>query len=101
MIALAVANKKKLVALGRPGRAVGTHLRALEDSVNLFCWMQLPDAKDEFAITLADFAGATDIQGSKLDKPVDKAWYKAFRTVQQDFFKFIKEGYPGILRWTG
>lgn len=31
-------KNKELFALGKPGKAVGTHLRCLEDAVKIFCW---------------------------------------------------------------
>ena len=37
----------------------------------------------------------------KLDSKEDKAWYKAFRAVHQDFYEFIKSQYPKVLKWAG
>lgn len=77
MVAMPQEKKKALFALGKPGRAVGTHLRVLEDSVNIFCWFQCGLDKKEFTNTFTDFFGAIDIQGQKVCdmKPVDKKWY--------------------------
>jgi hypothetical protein len=38
LVNMAKDNKATLFKLGKPGRAVGTHLRCIEDSVNIFVW---------------------------------------------------------------
>lgn len=43
MVQIAKDNKQLMVKLGKPGRAVGTHLRCLEDSVNIFVWFMCSD----------------------------------------------------------
>ena len=103
MVKIATDKKKDMFALGKPGRAVATHLRVLEDSVNIFCWFMCSEDKKEFDITFTDFFGAIDIQGQKVMdmKPEDKAWYKAFRLVHKDFYDFIKGSFPSIMKWTG
>jgi len=48
---------------------------------------------DEFKDSFSDFFGAIDFQGEKLTsdgKPENKKWFRAFRTVHQDFYEFIK-----------
>lgn len=96
-------KKKALFDLGRPGRAVGTHLRVLEDSVNIFLWMQCPQDKTEFKNAFDDFFGAIDMQGMKLAdmEAIDKKWYQAFRLVHKDFHQFITANFPKIMQWTG
>lgn len=103
MVTIVQDKKKALFALGKPGRAVGTHLRCLEDSVNLYVWFTCSEKADEFKDTLADFFGNIDIQGQKLCDmtPIDKKWYQAFRLVHKDFFEFVKAGFPTIMRWSG
>jgi len=54
-------KKKALFALGKPGRAVGTHLRCLEDTVSIFSWFMLPEKADDFKDMLGDFFGNIDI----------------------------------------
>jgi hypothetical protein len=104
MVQIAKDSKAKLVALGKPGRAVGTQLRCLEDSVNIFVWFMCSEKPDEFKETFGDFFGAVDFQGEKLTSDgnaENKKWFRAFRTVHQDFYEFIKSQHPKILRWTG
>ena len=103
MVSIVQEKKKALFALGKPGRAVGTHLRCLEDSVNLYVWFTCSEKADEFKDTLADFFGNIDIQGQKLCDmtPADKKWYQAFRLVHKDFFEFVKAGFPAIMKWSG
>jgi len=103
MVAIATLKKKMIFDLGRPGRAVGTHLRVLEDSVNIFCWFQCSENPNEFKDTFGDFFGAIDFNGQKLCdmQPVDKAWYQAFRQVHKDMFDFISAAFPAIMKWNG
>jgi hypothetical protein len=63
MANMAVEKKKAFFALGKPGRAVGMHLRVLEDCVNLFCWFMCSEKPDEFKESLGDFFGAIDFNG--------------------------------------
>jgi hypothetical protein len=37
-----------------------THMRVVEDSVNIFVWFMLPDVKQEFLDQLADFYSNID-----------------------------------------
>ena len=60
MAALSQAKKKVFFDLGKPGRAVGTHLRVLEDSVGMYCWFQCPDNSKEFNTVFGDLFGAVD-----------------------------------------
>jgi len=78
MINIASEKKKAMVALGKPGRAVSTHLRCLEDSVNIFAWFMCSEKADEFKETFGDFFGAIDFNGQKLVdmQPIDKKWFK-------------------------
>jgi len=104
MVQIAKDNKQKLVKLGKPGRAVGVHLRCIEDSVNIFVWFMCSEKPDEFKATFADFFGAVDFQGEKLTsdgKAENKKWFRAFRSVHQDFYEFIKSQHPKIIKWTG
>ena len=43
MTAIAKETKKEFFDLGKKDRKMGMHLRTLEDSVNVCCWMQLSD----------------------------------------------------------
>ena len=45
MSELPLENKKKIVALQKTARPFMTHLRVVEDSVNIFVWFMLPDVK--------------------------------------------------------
>jgi len=93
-----------LVKLGKLGRAVGTHLRCLEDSVNIFVWFMCSEKPDEFKEVFSDFFSAIDFQGQKLTSDgneANKKWYRAFRLVQKDFYDFIKGEHPVILNWNG
>lgn len=80
-----------------------SHLRCLEDSVNLFAWFMCSDGKEEFMAQLGDFFGAIDFSGQKVVDidAASKKWYQAFRKVHQDFFEFIKAQHPAILKWNG
>mmetsp|Transcript_2654 Transcript_2654/g.4451 ORF Transcript_2654/g.4451 Transcript_2654/m.4451 type:complete len:109 (+) Transcript_2654:357-683(+) len=78
------SNKTKMTQLERPGRKVMTHLRCLEDGVNIFAWFMCSENQAEFQETFSDFFGAIDFNGSKLGSeqpPVNKQWYQAFRKV--------------------
>lgn len=104
LVQIAKDNKQKLVKLGKPGRAVGIHLRCLEDSVNIFVWFMCSEKPEEFKETFSDFFSAVDFQGEKLTsdgKDENKKWFRAFRTVHKDFFEFIKSQHPKIMKWTG
>ena len=73
-----------MVKLGKPGRAVGTHLRCLEDSVNIFVWFMCSEDPAEFKEVFSDFYTAIDFQGGKLTtdgNAMNKKWYRAFREV--------------------
>jgi hypothetical protein len=97
-------NKAALFKLGKPGRAVGTHLRCIEDTVNIFVWPMCSENQKEFLEAFSDFYGAIDFQGEKLTsdgKAENKKWFRAFRTVHQDFYEFIKSQHPKIMKWTG
>ena len=60
MVQIAKDSKQSLVKLGKPGRAVGTHLRCLEDSVNIFVWFMCSDQPAEFKEVFGDFFTAID-----------------------------------------
>lgn len=85
MVQICKDNKQLIVKLGRPGRAVGTHLRCLEDSVNIFVWFMCSEDPKEFKEVFSDFYSAVDFQGEKLTSngvELDKKWFRAFRSVQ-------------------
>jgi len=63
MAVSATEKKKQIMALGRLGRAVGTHLRTLEDTMNIFAWFMLPEKADDFKEMLGDFFGNIDFNG--------------------------------------
>ena len=77
MSAIVQEKKKGLFDLGKPGRAVGAHLRCLEDSVGMYCWYQCPETAADFNLTFGDLFGAVDFQGEKLCEmqPIDKKWF--------------------------
>jgi len=95
--------KKDMIALEKKNRQYMNHIRCVEDSLNLFAWFQIPnDDKEVYLAQLADFYGAVDFMGSKLqNEDIDKKWYRAFREVQKDFYEFVKANYPTVLEWTG
>lgn len=99
MVAIAGNKKKEMIALEKKNRKYMNHIRVVEDSVNLFAWFQIPNEnKDEYLAQLADFYGAIDFQGSKMQsEEIDKKWFRAFRDVQKDFYDFIKANYPNVL----
>ena len=67
MIEKAQDSKKAWVKMGIKGRAAGTHLRVLEDSINIFAWYQCPsNDADQFKEIFGDFFGNIDFNGSKL-----------------------------------
>jgi hypothetical protein len=104
LVQIAKDNKQNLFKLGKKDRAVGTHLRCIEDSVNIFVWFMCSEKADEFKDTFSDFFGAVDFQGEKLTsdgKAENKKWFRAFRTVHQNFFEFVKSQHPKIMKWTG
>lgn len=103
MTDIAREKKNKMIALEKKNRPFMNHMRCMEDSVNLFAWFMIPNEdKDAFMAQLADFYGAIDFVGTKLQgNDMDKKWYRAFRAVQQDFYEFIKSQYPDVLSWTG
>lgn len=103
MSAIVQEKKKGLFDLGKPGRAVGTHLRCLEDSVGMYCWFQCPETAADFNLTFGDLFGAIDFQGEKLCdmQPIDKKWFQSLRKVHKDFFDFIKAEFPKVLKWSG
>lgn len=108
MFANAIANKKKIFKLGKPsgpGKPVLIHMRAIEDSVNLWSWFQLdPEDKKVFGEVLAEFAGGIDFKGSELASlapAINKEWYQSFRKVHNDFANFLKANYPKVMQWTG
>ena len=90
--------------MGKKGRKVGTHLRVLEDSTDLFNWFALPETKEDFMAMLSEIAGGMDFQGAKLTQTpnaCDKEWYRALRVVQQDFAQFLKANFPRCTKWEG
>lgn len=103
MVAIAVNKKKDMIALEKKNRKYMNHIRCVEDSLNLFAWFQIPnEEKEAYLAQLADFYGAVDFMGNKLQsEDIDKKWYRAFRDVQKDFYEFIKANYPNVLQWTG
>lgn len=102
MMQIAKDNKAKMIKLERKERPFMTHIRTLEESANLFAWFMLVDCKkDDFNEKLGEWFGGLDFMGMKFENKDDKAWFKAFRAVHQDFFKFIKGNYPDALQWTG
>jgi len=102
MMAIVKEKKNKMIAIERKHRPFVTHFRTLQDSVNVFAWFAIPDEEpDTYINQLADFYSAVDFNGGKLNNPEDKKWFRAFRSVQQDFFNFIKSQYPAILKWQG
>ena len=103
LVAIAKDKKNKMIALEKKNRKFMNHMRVIEDSVNLFAWFMIPnDDMEAFMAQLADFYGAIDFIGGKLqDNDLDKKWFRAFRAVQKDFFDFIKANYPDVLNWTG
>lgn len=76
----------------------------MEDCVNIFVWFMCSEKPDEFKESFGDFFGAIDFQGEKLTsdgKAENKKWFRALRTVHQDFYEFIKSQHPKIMKWTG
>lgn len=69
----------------------------------MYAWFQIPTGdKEVYDAQLADFYGAIDFVGTKLQSnDAEKKWYRAFRSVQQDFYEFIKSNSPDIQNWTG
>ena len=63
MVQIARDNKAKMMKLERPGRKVMTHLRCLEDSINIFAWFMLSEKKSDFLEQFGDFFGAIDFNG--------------------------------------
>jgi hypothetical protein len=49
--------------LEKPGRKVMTHLRCMEDSVNICAWPMCGENKQEFLEHFGDFFGAIDFNG--------------------------------------
>lgn len=103
MSAIAGVKKKEMIALERKHRKYMNHMRCVEDSLNLFAWFMIPtEEKEVYFAQLADFYGAIDFVGTKLQsEEIDKKWYRSFRAVQQDFYEFIKSNFPHIMNWTG
>jgi hypothetical protein len=83
MVAIAVNKKKDMIALEKKNRKYMNHIRCVEDSLNLFAWFQIPNEdKETYLAQLADFYGAVDFMGNKLQgEDIDKKWYRAFRDV--------------------
>ena len=66
-MAIAKDKKNKMIALEKKNRKFMNHMRVLEDSVNLFAWLMIPNEEIEaFMAQLADFYGAIDFVGGKL-----------------------------------
>ena len=103
MVNIATDKKKDMIALERKNRKYMNHIRCIEDSLNMFAWFQIPtEEKDAFMAQLADFFGAIDFVGTKLQgEDLDKKWYRAFRDVQKDFYEFIKANFPAVTVWSG
>lgn len=103
MVNIAKDKKNKMMAIEKKHRQFMNHIRCIEDSLNLFAWFLIPNEdKDAFYAQLADFYGAIDFVGTKLqNNDLEKKWFRAFRSVQQDFYEFVKAQYPHILNWTG
>lgn len=61
MVNIAKDKKNKVIALERKNRPFMTHMRCIEDSVNIFAWFMIPDEEaDVFTNQLTDFYGAVD-----------------------------------------
>ena len=88
MVKIVGAKKNEMVALEKKNRAFMNYFRCMQDSVNLFAWFMIPNEDTEaFHAQLADFFGAIDFVGGKLqNSDKEKTWYRAFRDVQKDFF---------------
>lgn len=56
----------------------------MQDSVNMYVWFQIPTGdKEVYDAQLADFYGAIDFVGTKLQtNDAEKKWYRSFRSVQ-------------------
>ena len=93
LTALPKKVKKQIFDLGKKDRKIGIHLRTLEDTTDLFTWFSLPVDPEKFPEGLKELAGGMDFQGMKLCsspyKEIDKLWYRALRTVQQDLATFL------------
>lgn len=83
MVNIAKDKKNKMIALEKKNRQFMNHMRCIEDALNLFAWFLIPNEdKDAFFAQLADFYGAIDFVGTKLQgNDLDKKWYRAFRAV--------------------
>lgn len=103
LITIVKEKKNEMIALEKKNRKLMNHFRCLQDSVNLYAWFQIPTGdKEAYEAQLADFYGAIDFVGTKLQtNDAEKKWYRAFRSVQQDFYEFIKANSPDINNWTG
>jgi hypothetical protein len=100
---IAKENKAKIIVFEKVARPFTTHLRCMQDTFDIFAWFMCSTNADEFKDTFGDLFTKVDFQGQKLvsEKPIDKQWFRALRTVHKDFYEFIKARHPDILKWTG
>jgi hypothetical protein len=84
-------------------KAPPNHLQTLIDGIALMSW-QFYEAGDQVRDVMKEYYDGVFFFGNKvlkLDKPLDTAWFEAYKNILSAHFSFVVERKDSITNWTG